>query len=343
MRSILLSLAVVMCLPNAFGQYKTKKYIKRNRKAPTMFCGDQSIYGRGLLVEGEKVFTGNSDGSMYYFNLKKESVQLLFKLPDFKEMRDIERSGNYLIGIQSGDNGKLVRLNNNGGVKIVEHPEWKGIFLDGLDFKGQRGFLMGDPVDGNFSLFHSNDGGESWERCAGKVPAIKGEAGFASSGSNVQVIDDSTYIFISGGEKSQFFKTSDNGKNWTAVVLPFYPGESSGAFSMHFSTPDIGVIVGGDYVNSDLKLNTTYYTKDGGLSWYNSQHAPRGYRACVFEQNGVYYTSGRNGIDFSLDNGENWIPFADGAYYSLGANDSQLIATTKEGQIQCFKLITHDE
>ena len=343
MQSILLSLAVLMCLPNALGQYKTKKYIKRNRKAPTMSCGNAAIYGRGLLVEGGKVFTGNSDGSMYYYNLKKESVQLLFKIPDFTEMRDIERSGECLIGIQSGDNGKLVRLNNSGGAKIVELPEWKGVFLDGLDFNGDRGFLMGDPVDGNFSLYHSDDGGKSWEPCKANVPAIKGEVGFASSGSSVQVLNDSTYMFISGGEKSQFFKTTNNGESWHSVLLPFYPGESSGAFSMHFSSPDIGVIVGGDYVNSDLKLNTAYYTTDGGISWYNSQHSPRGYRSCVFEYNGVYYTSGRNGIDFSNDNGVNWMPFADGAYYTLGSNENLLIATTKEGQIQLFNLIPLEE
>ncbi len=342
MPSILISLFCLLIAGNLNAQYKTKKYIKRNRKAPTMFCGNSTIYSRGLLVEGTKVFSGNSDGSIYYYNINKEKVQLIFKLDGFIEMRDIERSGNFLIGIQSGDDGKIVRLNTSGGAKIVSIPEWKGLFFDGLDMMGNRGFIMGDPVDGEFSLYHTNDSGETWKACEGKVNAEKGEAGFASSGSNVQIINDSTYAFISGGEKSQFFKSTNNGKSWLSVVLPFYPGESSGAFSMHFSSDSVGVIVGGDYANSDLKLNTAYYTRDGGLSWYNSIHSPRGYRSCVIEKKGVYYTSGRNGIDFSFDQGENWIPFADGVYYSLGANETKLVATTKEGEIQLFDLI-HSE
>lgn len=304
-----------------------------------MFCGDSTIYSRGLLVEGEKVFSGNSDGSMYYYDIDKEKVNLLFKVDDFTEMRDIERSGDFLVAIQSGDNGKIVRINLDGEAKIISIPEWKGLFFDGLDMLGKRGFIMGDPVDGEFSLFHTNDGGLSWQACEGKVKAEKGEAGFASSGTNVQIINDSTYAFISGGEKSHFFKSVDNGDTWNSVALPFASGESSGAFSMHFSSEMTGVIVGGDYVNSDLKLNTAYYTKDGGVSWHNSLRSPRGYRSCVFEKNGVYYASGRNGIDFSLDQGENWLSFADGTYYSLGANETQLIATTKEGKIQLFKLI----
>ncbi|MFT5777934.1 MAG: photosystem II stability/assembly factor-like uncharacterized protein [Crocinitomicaceae bacterium] len=338
-RNILISFCFLLSIAPAFGQYKTKKHIKRNHKAPTMSCENAAIYSRGLLVEGNKIFTGNSDGSMYYFNLEKQNVQLLFKLDDFVEMRDIERSGSNLIGIQSGDNGKLVLLNTGGGAKIVELPEWKGAFFDGISFLGKRGFLMGDPMNGKFMLYHSNDGGVSWEPTKASIPAFKGEAGFASSGSNVQVINDSTYVFVSGGEKSYFYKTTDNGNNWKGVVLPYYPGESSGAFSVHFSSDSIGVIVGGDYQNFDLKLNTAYYTTDGGESWYNAENEPRGYRACTHESNGIYYACGRNGIDFSYDNGINWIPFANGAYYSLGSNETKLIATTKEGKIQIFDLI----
>ena len=70
-----------------------------------MFCDDRTVYARGLLVEGDRVFTGNSDGTLYYFNIEKETVQMLFRLEDFTEMRDIERSGDFIMGIQSGETG----------------------------------------------------------------------------------------------------------------------------------------------------------------------------------------------------------------------------------------------
>lgn len=290
-------------------------------------------------MEGNKIFTGNSDGTLYYFNREKESVQMLFHLENFTEMRDVERSGKFILGIQSGDNGKIVRISNNGETTIVQPDMWKGVFLDGLDFHGNRGFLMGDPVDGLFSLYHSSNNGESWTKCEGEITAIEGEAGFAASGTNVQVLNDSTYVFVSGGKQSRYFKSTDNGKSWESTVLPYYPGEGSGAFSIHFANDSIGMIVGGEYTSPDLKLNTCFYTKDGGESWYNPEHSPRGYRSCVFEKNGIFYCCGRNGIDFSKDGGVNWTAFADGTFYSLGANDEFLIATTKEGKIQLFDLI----
>lgn len=263
---------------------------------------------------------------------------MLFHLDDFVEMRDIARSGDYILGIQSGDNGKIVRISNGGETKIIQPEMWKGVFLDGMDFIGKRGFLMGDPVDGKFSLYHTNDGGLNWSPCEGNIAAKEGEAGFAASGTNVQILNDSTYIFISGGSQSRYFKSTNNGKTWSDVVLPYYPGEGSGAFSIHFSNDSIGMIVGGDYTNADLFLNASFYTDDGGESWFNPSNPPRGYRSCVYEAKGVYYTCGQNGIDFSTDGGKNWTPFADGNYFSLGSTETQLIATTTEGRIQLFDL-----
>ncbi len=339
-QNFLLSLFCLLLASSGFGQ---KKYIKRNRKAPVIAYGDSLIYGRGLLCEDTRIFIGNSDGSVYYMNLEKDRTQMIFKLPKFDEIRDIEMAEKSLIAMHSGDDGKLAIIDLNGGVKLVALPDWKGVFLDGLDIFGKRGFLMGDPVDGQFSLFHSADGGKTWERCEGSITANEGEAGFAASGTNVQILNDHTYIFISGGMKSRFFKSTDNGKTWKDVVLPYYPGESTGGYSMCFANDTIGVIVGGDYKDAGLGMNTCFYTLNGGDSWYNATETVRGYRSCVFYKNGVFYAGGTNGIDFSTDNGKTWAPFADGNYFSLGATKDQLVATTTHGRIQLFDLIENEE
>lgn len=338
-----ISLLLLLITFGVNGQYKTKKYIKRNRKAPFLSCDDKSVYARGLHVEGEKVFTGNSDGTLYYFNTKKGTKQMLFRLDGFKEMRDVERSGEFIIGMHSGNDGKLVRMSNSGRTEMIEPEDWKGLFLDGMDFKGNVGFIMGDPRYGYFGLYHTSDSGETWEACEGTIRAEKDEAGFAASGSNVQVLNDSTFVFVSGGEKSRFFKTINKGNSWNEVVLPFYPGKSSGAFSVHFSSDSVGVIVGGDYENPDLRLNTTYYTTDGGQSWFNAVNSPRGYRSCVYHVNNVFYACGRNGMDFSLDGGVNWIPFANGTFYSIQSNGEKLYASTTEGRVQVFNLIENKD
>lgn len=342
MRNLLIVLSLSVWFFPALSQHNTKKYIKRNRKAPTIHYGDSSIYSRGLYIDSTIMLIGNSDGSIYMMKPTWDKSRLLFKLNNFTETRDIEKSGDYFIGIQSGATGKVVRIHKGGGLKIIRYPAWDSLFIDGIDFLGTRGFMMGDPVDSVFSLFHTNDNGENWETCEGKIKAFKGEAGFAASGTNVQVLNDSTYVFVSGGMKSRFMKSTDNGKSWNIVELPYYPGESTGPYSMCFANDSIGVLVGGDYTDPDIHLNTTFYTYDGGESWFNAPNPTRGYRSCVYHVNGVFYACGRNGIDFSTNNGMDWTPFADGAYFSMGSDGKKLYATTRYGAYTIFDLIEND-
>ncbi|MCH2224582.1 MAG: hypothetical protein MK066_07410 [Crocinitomicaceae bacterium] len=335
-----LSALTLVLFTQVNAQHKTKKYIRKNKNAQIISSVSGDFYARGIHAENEKVFTGNSNGSIYYFNLANKENQLLFQLSEFSEIRDLERTGEFLVGMRSSEEeGKIVRIHNNGETEIITNEMWKGLFLDAMDFNGKRGFMMGDPVDGKFSLFHTNDSGATWERCEGSIEAMEGEGGFAASGTNVKVLNDSTYTFISGGKKNRFFKTTNHGNNWSEVIIPFFPGESSGAFSMCLTNDSIGVIVGGDYLKPELQLNTAYYTIDGGLSWYNSVICPRGYRSCVYEAKGVFYACGRNGIDFSKDGGKNWVPFANGKFFALSSTNTHLIATLPKGTIQLFKLI----
>ena len=343
MRNLISSILCVLVSTVALSQIKTKKYIRRNKDATTLFYGDSTIYSRGIYNDSTRLFVGNSNGAIYYINLEKNKVQLIFKLPDFDELRDIEKSGDHLIGMHSGADGKIVILKMDGSMKIVQYPEWKGVFLDGVDFIGTRGFMMGDPVDGKFSLFHSNDEGLTWSRCIGEIEAFEGEAAFAASGSTVHIMNDSTYVFVTGGLKSRFFKSTNNGDSWSEVVLPYYPGESIGPYSMCFADDKSGVMVGGDYLDPAIRMNTCFYTTDGGASWINAENSVRGYRSCVFFTKNVYYACGSNGIDFSLNGGIDWIPFSDGSFFSLTATNDKLIATTRYGTIAMFDLIEVEE
>tara|TARA_B110000285_G_scaffold202510_1_gene237883 strand:+ start:5346 stop:6374 length:1029 start_codon:yes stop_codon:yes gene_type:complete len=339
MKNLINSVLILLVATSAFGQLKTKKYLRKNKNIEAFQYGVEGIYARGIAFENNILFVSNSDGSVYFIKNNLEESSLVFKMANIKELRDIEVVGENILTMQSGENGVIVKMDLNGKAKIIEIPEWKGVFLDGMDFVDDRGFLMGDPVNGKFSLFHTNDGGNSWVPCSGVIDAYEGEAGFAASGTNVQVLNDSTYTFVSGGEESRFFKSTDNGDSWIASDLPYYPGESTGPYSMCFSTDSTGVIVGGDYKDPTLKMNVCFYTCDGGKFWLNASNPTRGYRSCVYHKGGVFYACGRNGIDFSLNNGKDWAAFAEGAFFSLTSNESQLIATMKDGSIKTFNLI----
>src|SRR5690606_21167723 len=99
------------------------------------------------------------------------------------------------------------------------------------------------------------------------------------------------------------------------------------------------VMVGGDYKDIDLKLNSSFYSKDGGKSWLNPENPTRGYRSCVISHNGIYYASGTNGIDVSENGGKDWAAFADGNYIALAVWKEYLIASSSEGEIHFYTLI----
>ncbi len=338
MRSLTLVIVSFFILGNASISLAQKKYVRKNRTAPVTAYGDSNIYSRAIFVDSSLIYFGCSDGSVYKYDSEEENSKRILKLARRGENRDIESYNGVLFVMQSGDNGCVTKINPSGSVGFIEPREWRGVFLDALDFNGEVGFLLGDPVDGYFTLYHTTDGGRKWNPCEGKVPAITGEAAFAASGSNVYVANDSTYMFITGGMASKFHKSIDNGKTWTTVEIPYYPSETSGAYSMCFSDDMNGVIVGGNFKQPELKMNTTYYTHDGGETWYNSFEPPNGYRSSVIHHDGVFYAGGHNGIDFSY-NGEDWTPFATGKYYALSIFQDQLIATMRHGRFQTFNLV----
>jgi len=331
--------SLILCFSSVFAQ--ENKFTRKNKTAPVVNYAKGKMYSRSIIVKDSIVFTGNSNGALYRTDLIKDTTINLLENKRFEEMRDIEFCGDYLFGMQSGSSGLLAKTNSTEFIKYVVPASsmWISTFLDGMDFYGQTGFIMGDPKDGYFSLFYSEDGGDKWLPCEGKLLAHEGEAGFAASGTNVQVMNDSTFIFVSGGKKSRFFKSTDKGKTWKITSLPYMTSESSGAFSINMISDSVGVIVGGDYANPELCLNTCFYTDDGGEFWINAEKQTHGYRSCVIEVNGVYYACGTTGIDYSTDNGKTWHAFALGNYFSMCADEHKLYATIPNGSFQIFDLI----
>jgi photosystem II stability/assembly factor-like uncharacterized protein len=330
---------IIFLTTTSFGQ--DNKYIRKNDNAPVIQYTTDRCYSRSILVTDSVVYTANSNGTLYASHKKNKTNVNLLKNKKFEEMRDLALSNGEIIGMQSGTYGVLARTNGQQFLGYIAPGSlWVGTFLDGMDIKGQAGFMMGDPKDGIFSLFHSVDGGKTWKPCEGKVAAFEKEAGFAASGTNVQVLNDSTFYFVSGGLKSRFFKTENKGKTWEITSLPYMGNESTGAFSICMLSKKVGVIVGGDYANPDLSMNTCFYTTDGGKFWLNAEIQTRGYRSCVIHVNGIFYSCGTNGIDYSIDNGVTWIPFANGEYFALASDGTSLYATMKGGQYKIMGLVS---
>jgi len=342
--TVLSKLGCVLVLFTSFcgnSQTKETKLMRKNSEARFVQYTSDRCYSRSIFVLEHFVYTSNSNGTVYKTDLRTDSSTNILQGSTFEELRDMYYHNGILTAVQCGTSGKLIRTNTKRilGEYEAKQDQWKQLFIDGVDLKDAVGFLMGDPVDGQFQLFKSTDYGINWSRCKGSIEAMEGEAGFAASGTNVQVINDSTYVFVSGGKKSRFFRTNDGGLTWSSTSLPYMNSESSGAFSICMTDTLHGVIVGGDYKNPDLCMNTCFYTDDGGKFWMNAETQTRGYRSCVIYSQGNFYCCGTNGIDYSTDGGQNWKPFVNGVYMALCADSQKLYATRPNGSFQIFDLV----
>lgn len=298
----------------------------------TLTYSTKKLHARGFGYENKYLFFANNNGELLFYNLKNGETESLNANDTLPELRDVAILKNKIIAIQSGEIGNLLvhnrKTKQNSKIKIQKSG--KDVFLDGIAFEGKLGFLMGDPIDGNFSLFYSTDEGSTWEICESELKAFEGEAGFAASGSTIQILNGEL-IFVSGGTHSRFFRSKEFGKTWEISEIPFTQKDGAGAFSIAFKDSKNAVVVGGDYTQSKEKNRTCFHTNDGGKTWTEAIIPPNGYRSCVYYSDGVYYTCGTSGIDFSVDNGINWTNISSNNCFAITSDAKHIYFSSIKG------------
>lgn len=233
---------------------------------------------------------------------------------DFRDIEAFSADRAVIMGIAGP---ARIYLTTDGGRnwKQVYYNDTKGIFLDGMHFRDhQKGLIIGDPVDGIFTILRTTNGGETWE--AVKGPAAKeGEASFAASGTTVQMLDGKTVVACSGGTVSRFFRY--DGANWTDFPVPVAQGApSKGIFSFAFRNARQGVAVGGDYLDMSNTTGNCVLTSDGGRTWTAPATGPRGYRSSVtYLDEKRLIATGPTGTDISEDGGRHWSAVSDEGFH----------------------------
>jgi len=241
--------------------------------------------------------------------------------------------------MSSGDGCEIYKtVDGSKSWNLVYENKAEGIFFDGMDFwDNLNGIAFSDPINNQLYIIKTNDGGNTWHKLESiKLPkTLNGEAGFAASGTGIICVGDSSvYIGTGGGEFSRVFISYDRGRNWEVVNTPMMSGEASGIYSMTFLDELNGVAVGGNYLDSANTNGNCIITSDGGLTWKLPKAPPTGYRSCVTHNGeGVLICTGRNGVDVSYDNGENWKHITDDAYYSCVVKGSSGWLTGREGKM----------
>jgi len=332
MKSILTAFILVLIL----GSCTPKKVTL----TPYIFPYKSSM--RGLFSVDENVSWSSGTNGYTFISISNEWKGIQDTSWGSLDFRDVHSfSDKEAIIMSSGDSCKIYKtIDGAESWSLVYENNSEGIFFDGMDFwDDKNGLAFSDPVDNQLFIITTNDGGDSWQNLVSvDLPqTLKGEAGFAASGTGIVCVGDSSvYIGTGGGETSRVFTSHNRGKSWLAIETPMMKGEASGIYSMTFMDELNGVAVGGNYLDSANTKGNCVFTSDGGLTWDLPKTPPTGYRSGVAHNgNGLLIATGRNGVDVSYDKGNNWKHVTDDAYYSvvLNGNSGWLSGRSKMAKI----------
>jgi photosystem II stability/assembly factor-like uncharacterized protein len=288
---------------------------------------------RGVSAVNARVVWASGSGGTYLKTVDGGSTWTAAKVPgasdlDFRAVRAFDEKTAYLLSIGTGEKSRVYKTTDGGAhwQLLYTNPDPKG-FWDALAFwDADHGIILGDPVDGHFTILTTSDAGATWH--TQKTPAaVPNEGAFAASNSCLVVRGSREVWFGTGGPGgARVFHSKDAGQTWTVAKTPIRnDGASAGIFSLAFSDTKHGIAVGGDYKQPTERTGTIAETSDGGKTWTAPAGSPGGFRSAVawvesdqwIHARKVWIATGTSGSDIS-SNGKSWKAFDSGNYNAIG-------------------------
>jgi photosystem II stability/assembly factor-like uncharacterized protein len=264
---------------------------------------------------------------------------------DFRGIQGFDANTAIVMSSGKGDLSRLYKTTDGcqTWTLLFTNHEEDG-FFDALAFPylpdpRHTGILLGDPVDGKFSLWRvyglSATKDIPPEQIKHRPHASTSSAAFAASNSALLVEDPyMDYWFATGGKSgAHIYHTNYHWLDewsfttWDVHAVPVgSKEESSGVFSLSVHKSSIGwflgVAVGGDYLKPDQAEKIAAFTTNSGQAWMSSTTQPHGYRSAVAydASTKTWITVGPNGTDISTDDGRNWRALKPGPNDALDAD-----------------------
>lgn len=226
---------------------------------------------------------------------------------DFRAVQAFDENTAVVMSAGTGDLSRLYRTADGcRSWKLVLTNSDKAGFWDALQFSGPGlGALVGDPVDGYFPVFLSEDGGNTWRKPDPKgIRAEANQSLFAASNSSMLLENGKLRLLTGGGTTSLIAVDLQFATPPVYQHVGLASGESAGGFSLA-SGAGVIVAVGGDYKSSDQTSGTAVFCNP---ECRNAETPPHGYRSAVAhdESTKTWIAVGPNGADVSTDNGRTW-------------------------------------
>ena len=276
----------------------------------------QKVSIRGLSMPSASVVWASGSNGMVAKSVDGGNTFRWIRVEGYarRDFRDIEAFDSSTAIIMAIDTPAHILKTTDGGLtwKKVFEDARPGMFLDEMDFSGNNGVVIGDPINGKTFMAVSSDKGGSWKPIETIDKMMDGEAFFASSGSNIILLGtnrNAKTLFVSGGMQSRMFF------NGNAINLPLQSGRSStgaNGLALHPNQQQ-GIIIGGDFANDKRSdsaiLLFSLYPK---VTFSYPLTPPSGYKsAAVFLSKTSVLACGTSGVDLSVDGGMNWKKISD--------------------------------
>ncbi len=255
---------------------------------------------------------------------------------DFRSIHAFDKSN--AVSASAGQPAVIYRTSDGGNSWQRVLTLSKEAFLDGISFSDPlNGFVFGDPVNGEWMIYKTHDAGFTWEKLENTPEVIKGEAGFAASGSSMVATGNILWIG-SGGTQSNLWFSYDLGDTWEKKPSPLSQGQpSQGIFSTCFISPELVVAVGGDYLKPEETEGTLGIFSVSNGKWISGVSELYGYRSGVeyLIKRDLLIAVGPSGSDYSLDIGKTWSNFSSSGFHAVRTtkNGSVLWASGSDGRI----------
>lgn len=256
-------------------------------------------------TEGQVLHRGRGDGS--WSKIVLPQAQEL-------DLRDIDvRLDGEIFAMAAGEAeaSRLFVSESIGQVweEVLANPDQEG-FFDSLAFDAEgTGMLVGDPIQGAFTIFTSRNG-RAWKRMerVRSPQAAEGEYAFAASGSALIATGPGSFWLATGGSQSRIWHTDSAGAVWFDTAAPEVGGSPSrGWFGLGSDGRGRLVAVGGDYANPE-QASTVAILQDGS-EWQALGQVLPGFRSAVCavpDRPGFWVAVGSHGADWSADQGQTW-------------------------------------
>ena len=335
MKQLLFLIGAFLCATVSFAQGPAWKQFQAPGKASL----------RGLAPISDQVCWASGSGGTW---LKTEDGGASWQTGtvaglDTVDFRSIHAFDSHTALVASAGQPAVIYRTEDGGASWQKvHQEGGEAFFDAIQFVDtQKGYVLGDPIEGKWMILETLDGGRSWHSLAKLPDAVSGEAAFAASASSL-VADASGLVFATGGTVSRLHRYTFASESWQVRELTdMLQGQpSQGVFAMT-ALPDEGglVLVGGDYLQPDFRFANALLVL--GEVTISTSEGPGGYRSGVaqLQDKGWVVAVGPGGSDFSTDGAHSWKPFSTLGYHAVKAAPGGKALWASGGQGRLGKLV----